>query len=109
MKCPNCGEEITTVTVNSNCFQIAQVEWDEQTELWNIRKYGSAYVEDTISMECPECLEKIPDLPNFVDLIGMSREELLKFRQRQGGVDFRIESASDNNTILTLDAGDEPI
>jgi DNA-directed RNA polymerase subunit RPC12/RpoP len=58
-KCPNCGEEITSVNVILKCWQKAEID-----ENGKIIDYGSVEeIFDSLFIECPECLAKIT---NFI-------------------------------------------
>lgn len=74
MKCPLCGEEITQVFVNSMCFQTGELK-QFYPGVWGVSDYGDDIsVEETVSIQCPSCMEIIPNIRE--DLWALSDKEL---------------------------------
>jgi uncharacterized protein (UPF0212 family) len=58
MKCPECGKDLNSVNVYSQCLQKADIDEDG-----NITNYGSVEtVLDTQGIECPFCANDITNL-----------------------------------------------
>lgn len=82
MRCPHCNEEISYAIVVSQCNQRGEIE--KRDGVWVITDYGDDIsVEDTILMQCPECMEQIPMLPDVFQVDMAERSELNELRQEQ--------------------------
>lgn len=80
MRCPHCNEEIDSVIVNSTCFQVGMLE--EQDGLVVISHYSDDItVDDTTSMQCPECMETITGIVEFWELLS-SQEMQVKLKEQ---------------------------